>query len=1476
MRRRYIESATPYLCSVHPSTIVDMLHMKCLNTVLDQEDKNTTLPSCLSDWGDNSETTTTSIDKLQLNKILIYSYNYLKFASKSGLSAVASKGGLSPPETISLFSEFKSTKKVNKVITQIAKIFHHDSEQTSKFRTLSFNPTKSPNIPSKNKKKTLKKAGEVTSISLFAICYNKVQLQLLNTTEIKTTTTILLSNADCPKNKKSAQMDPADLNIMSIASIGNKIGVGRKKAQDDYRKLIKKTNTSTVKCKTFSEARKSNSVIQVDIKQLHLQLRRSKSFLSNLTDPYSLTAIPPASSKVFFKFETELRNCSSHSLFNEIPFSWELYQIAEAVEESPKKCSNDTQQIEIGDVINLLMFECGFEDIKFTSATRTGYMEKAKLQTTPKDRFKFFQLVDKNQPTTATSTSFMMDDSSVQNTITKNASCFGAPKALSKSAKPLQMNVEVVNDKNVNAGIKSSIILLENKAADKSNNNTNGETSKERVLSFSTVEENFAPPQTPAATTSTAANDADKFKEPNRDNPLNNQETKLTNKKLTGDASSFGLQIKTVWFNFAAPPASSKEIKYAANKHDWNLLSTATPSINAWMNPCHKAIKSAQLMFNRFNKRMHSVMACLMTGALDMQNIHLMPKSKYNKTTWESKFLQDDPSCQLVTVMRKFIHASHVEDIEKCMAEDVIPPNEILKNGIMILIRQWKNVLYLPMFDENTYKAKKKVTVTFALPVMDDNENEHEQIYEHLRHESDHHNSSTNAVTMEDMDVNLDNVDIIDESTSLLKAEGGSVQKATPQSFSERHFNQQRQSKVGSGSHSVRDEFIDDHSKQQNFTIVEGSSLFHSADSMTPLKQKLTDNDVSNLTLNSGCTSDHILFTNNINESMNNVHAQQHTFSDVLFLPASNTKSQQKRDLNEWMNKQHEYINNHNIFQSKGQESSLRGPEQRYHYQQQLNRQRIAQADPKQNYWSFGTKFTKNTGSSDASKDGRVHYQASSTFQLIDAQVLFKPLLEAMGLGMKAIKMSSVMEKFGGELSVLADLKEIRIDIVDSETMIRSKTLKKRLITKSTGLRVRPTFLCKSFCINLSMVDVFDFEENEQANKEEDEKLKEGGGLEVGDSGRSTHSARNFDHEPVLLKTVHLLKDTVEQIEVKPTTTKVIFGLTSQSVNQHVNMSLLRLVHQFVTMVENVAKTKSDLQRDTPETFSTPPSAGINETTSPFFTLNNPSKSQNTVLDAPKSKPFFPGAESNVKRKHIDKQLDSVEKGYGAYAGYEQEDINVLPQSLKRQQQSNVAVVTNVATPVLAGNQHKVLFSDIKENTPKCWKTMYHLINLYNNMPEMMKTIERPALSVVEDEQKTKIAGHGSPPKYASISAVLSGLKLQAELQNSTASFTHREKIKGVTKKKSTESSAFVSTDQTTVTLLEGMQSSIQHCFAHHGSSQLEKTVQHAPGIHKNAQQTCKRRDGVIVKVLGIVYAVSGFECKKKIPAYHMQKCVTR
>ena len=49
--------------------------------------------------------------------------------------------------------------------------------------------------------------------------------------------------------------------------------------------------------------------------------------------------------------------------------------------------------------------------------------------------------------------------------------------------------------------------------------------------------------------------------------------------------ASGSVELRTSWFNFAAPPKTPISRKIDFTRLDWNLLSTASPSIDAWLGP---------------------------------------------------------------------------------------------------------------------------------------------------------------------------------------------------------------------------------------------------------------------------------------------------------------------------------------------------------------------------------------------------------------------------------------------------------------------------------------------------------------------------------------------------------------------------------------------------------------------------------------------------------------------------------------------------------------------------------------------------------------------------------------------------------------------------------------------------------------------------------------------------------------------------
>lgn len=104
--------------------------------------------------------------------------------------------------------------------------------------------------------------------------------------------------------------------------------------------------------------------------------------------------------------------------------------------------------------------------------------------------------------------------------------------------------------------------------------------------------------------------------------------TSLVSKVSNGNTVSCVIELKTVWFNFAAPPRTPITRKIDYTRLDWNLLSTASPAINAWMNPSNKFAIRIVHMFRTMYRRSTAIVACLMAEALDVQGIH-MPQKVY-------------------------------------------------------------------------------------------------------------------------------------------------------------------------------------------------------------------------------------------------------------------------------------------------------------------------------------------------------------------------------------------------------------------------------------------------------------------------------------------------------------------------------------------------------------------------------------------------------------------------------------------------------------------------------------------------------------------------------------------------------------------------------------------------------------------------------------------------------------------------------
>lgn len=212
-----------------------------------------------------------------------------------------------------------------------------------------------------------------------------------------------------------------------------------------------------------------------------------------------------------------------------------------------------------------------------------------------------------------------------------------------------------------------------------------------------------------------------------------------------------------------------------------------------------------------------------------------------------------------------------------------------------------------------------------------------------------------------------------------------------------------------------------------------------------------------------------------------------------------------------------------------------------------------------------------------------------------------------------------------------------------------------------------PAFVCDAFSVQLSTRGLDSSEDVVHA------------GERVSAAGRQTEEQRRRQSMRSLQAAMGRISAVSRSGSLA--TTRVDFVVSCHTVTQHVNMSLLRLAHQFVTMIENIAKTRSELRGDAEltsllKTELAVPAGGWTR----FDMRHSMAKPRSNVLsDAP--------------------------------------ELN--------------GIAGEVASPAIT--EERTIVDEIRENTPKCWRTLYHLLDLYSTMPDM-KTISRSQLSVIEEE----------------------------------------------------------------------------------------------------------------------------------------------
>ena len=107
------------------------------------------------------------------------------------------------------------------------------------------------------------------------------------------------------------------------------------------------------------------------------------------------------------------------------------------------------------------------------------------------------------------------------------------------------------------------------------------------------------------------------------------------------------------------------------------------------------------------------------------------------------------------------------------------------------------------------------------------------------------------------------------------------------------------------------------------------------------------------------------------------------------------------------------------------------------------------------------------------------------------------------------------------------------------------------------------------------------------------------------------------------------------------------------------------------------------------------------------------------------------GLTSTLKKSHLRFSKDSKKKDTKSPGGHSQG--MTPPRSLNLSDSVNIDMA-DTSSPAVA---EKTIVDEIKESTPKCWRTLYHLLELYSSVPQtklVSKIPDANQLPVIEEE----------------------------------------------------------------------------------------------------------------------------------------------
>nr|XP_015825985.2 bridge-like lipid transfer protein family member 1 isoform X4 [Nothobranchius furzeri] len=885
------------------------------------------------------------------------------------------------------------------------------------------------------------------------------------------------------------------------------------------------------------------------------------------------------------------------------------------------------------------------------------------------------------------------------------------------------------------------------------------------------------------------------------------------------DSSSMKLTIREIWFSFAAPTnvCSASETM----SRQLNLLSTATPAIGAWLVPIDQLKSSLRKLDMEGTLRVCAVMGCIMTEALEKKSIHIPIRSKYNRVTKRARYLHENPSCMLCNILHRYLQQADYSIIEEATMNDGVPALVTLKKGLVALARQWMKFIVVTqgfkaigLIGPNQLTKAKEAPPSLGGPMGLDN------------------GAALQSDTSADGAEFEYDAAAVSEHTMLLE---GVCSRPPPKETT---------SGPVSGVEIMR-KLSKSHTHNESALRIKGSHPYQSlsytsgdtaADSPahvsrvgptakdSPRKESLLSNltgsfrSLHNLLEGTPQRNEPSAATAAKSGSLTRTGTDMLTEHPLLSEPSSVS-------FYNWMSNA---VGNRTG--AAAQESPLsRSQHNSLQTGGMCNLPTIPSASDFNTVLSSdqntldGTHSQHSTSQEDI-VDIEEGNQCPAAVQLADAQVVFKPLLSYTGIQAQDATPLSYKMYFGEHLSFSGNLECLRADIVDSDTTKERKNKRSRRqgTVNLPPLEFKPALLIETFSVNAVVME------------------------------KSTSAPQGPTAAPLSFHDLNRRHYNTFHCD---------FTTACQAISQRVDMALVRLIHQFSTMIDDIKATQTDIKLSRYTAGSASPTPTFKARPYHHFRSSDFSRSSRGSLN---------GAGRSGTQTLKSKRGVVGGGGAGGGAGgppsgppsamdtlgrREPRGRTSIGRSERRTSKVSRKGSRDVADhmAIQMDDSDSITVSEQSEPSAECWQNMYKLLNFYSLISDPTGILEKsspenclsesgrrpsePFCKVTfENEQQepatpNKPLGAGgrrrslvsSEPQHVTLivfgigmvnrthlEADIGGLTMEAELKKIHGSFTLKEKMKDILHQKMTETCASSHIGGINIVLLEGITPDIQ------------------------------------------------------------------